>query len=192
MSRQDKTLKGIIGAYDGEMLVSRGDAFYTLARSIAGQQISVKAADTVWKRIEEAVPITPTSMAIADEQTLRAAGLSRQKVMYMQALAGHFIHNKKVIASWDSMGDDDIIRELSSIKGIGRWTAEMFLIFHMGRPDVFPLADIGLQKAIFRHYNEGQPLTRKEMAALGERWKPYRTAATWYLWRALDPVPVAY
>jgi DNA-3-methyladenine glycosylase II len=104
----------------------------------------------------------------------------------------HFVENKKLIAAWPEMDDEAIIQELVAIKGIGRWSAEMFLIFGLGRPDVFPVLDIGLQKAVARYYHEGARLKPKELMAYGERWRPYRSVATWYLWRALDPVPVAY
>ena len=191
--RKDKKLKSIIDAYHGETIQMRGDAFFTLARSIAGQQISVKAADSVWKKVVAAVDkITPKTMANTDATILRSCGLSSKKVLYMHALANHFLENKKLVSAWPQMSDDEIIKELTSIHGIGRWTAEMFLIFNLVRPDVFPVADIGLQKAIFRHYNNSEKLPLADIRAIGECWKPYRTVATWYLWRSLDPVPVAY
>lgn len=193
LSRRDKIMKNIIASYAGEVMRLRGEAFYTLARSITGQQISVKAADSVWKRLEIAAgKITPTILANMPAEDLRACGLSASKVRYMHALANHFLENKQMIAAWPDMSDDAIIKELTSIHGIGRWTAEMFLIFHLGRPDIFPVADIGLQKAVFRHYNKENPMTLAELRARGERWKPWRSVATWYLWRSLDPVPVAY
>ncbi|MCE2927033.1 MAG: DNA-3-methyladenine glycosylase [Rickettsiales bacterium] len=193
LSKNDPTLKSIIAAYHGEALTLRGDAFYTLARSIAGQQISVKAADSIWARFEKsAKKITPASIQKLDIQTMRACGFSASKASYMHALAEHFVENKKLIAAWPEMDDEAIIQELVAIKGIGRWSAEMFLIFGLGRPDVFPVLDIGLQKAVARYYHEGARLKPKELMAYGERWRPYRSVATWYLWRALDPVPVAY
>jgi DNA-3-methyladenine glycosylase II len=193
LSKSDPTLKKIIAAYHGEALTLRGDAFYTLARSIAGQQISVKAADSIWARFEKsAKKITPASIQKLDVQTMRACGFSASKASYMHALAEHFVQNKKLIAAWPEMDDETIIQELVAIKGIGRWSAEMFLIFGLGRPDVFPVLDIGLQKAVARYYHEGARLKPKELMAYGERWRPYRSVATWYLWRALDPVPVAY
>lgn len=192
LKKHDKVLGKIIKTYKGEMLTSHGDAFYTLARSIAGQQISVKAADTIWKRLENAVEISPKSMTAAKVDVLRAAGLSSQKVTYMHALAEHFTENEKRIKNLHKFDDEEIIAELTSVKGLGRWTVEMFLIFHMGRPDVLPLADIGLQKAIFKHYNKGEKLPKAELVTLAEPWKPYRSVATWYLWRSLDPIPVEY
>ena len=136
--------------------------------------------------------MTPEVIANTDAIILRGCGLSASKVIYFHALANHFLENKKRIKTWPKMTDDEIIAELTSIHGIGRWTAEMFMIFHLGRPDIFPLADIGLQKAIFRHYNKGGKMLLSEIQEMGERWRPFRTVATWYLWRALDPVPVAY
>ncbi len=193
LSKRDKTLKKIIASYEGETLTLKGDPFFTLARSIAGQQISVKAADSVWRKFEMVVgEVKPEIVAKTDAALLRAAGLSSSKVVYMHALAAHFVANKSVIAHWPDMSDEEIAAELTSIKGIGQWTAEMFLIFHLGRPDVFPVADIGLQKGVFRHYNNSEKMPLAEVKKLGERWKPYRSVATWYLWRSLDPVPVEY
>jgi DNA-3-methyladenine glycosylase II len=193
LSKRDKVMKKLIASYEGETMQLRGEAFYTLARSIVGQQISVKAADTVWNRVMMAADkITPRKLANIDAAILRSCGLSERKVMYMHALANHFLDNKDVIKNWPNMTDDEIIKELTSIKGIGRWTVEMLLIFHLGRPDVYPVADIGLQKAVFKHYNKNEPMNMLDFRALGERWRPYRTVATWYLWRALDPVPVEY
>jgi len=193
LKKRDKTLKKIIDSYHGETMALRGDAFFTLARSITGQQISVKAADSVWKKLQKGVGnITPDIIANTDSSILRSCGLSTQKVLYLHALANHFLENKKRIKHWPKMTDQDIIDELTGIKGIGRWTAEMFLIFGLGRPDVFPIADLGLLKGIYRHYNKGKKMPVHEVSALGERWQPWRTVATWYLWRALDPLPVAY
>lgn len=193
LSKRDKTMKKIIASYEGEAMQLRGEPFYTLARSIVGQQISVKAADTVWNRVMMAAEkITPRKLANMDATILRSCGLSERKVIYMHALANHFLDNKDTIKNWPNMTDDEIIKELTSIKGIGRWTVEMLLIFHLGRPDVYPVADIGLQKSVFKHYNKNQPMNMLDFRALGERWRPYRTVATWYLWRALDPVPVEY
>lgn len=193
LRKRDKTLKKIIDTYEGELMVGRGDPFYTLARSITGQQISVKAAASVWARVEAAAQeITPERIAYMPAEDLRACGLSTSKVLYFHSLAQHFLENKKMIKSWPKMTDEEIIKELTSIKGIGRWTVEMFLIFHLGRPDVFPVADLGVLKAIYVHYNGAEKMPLSEVRALAERWSPYRSVATWYLWRSLDPVPVAY
>lgn len=193
LRKRDKVLKKIIDSYRGEIMTLRGDPFFTLARSIAGQQISVKAADSVWKKLLGNVSrITPTVIANTDSSILRACGLSTSKVLYMHALANHFLENKKTIKNWPKMTDDEIIKELTSIHGIGRWTAEMFLMFGLGRPDVFPIADLGLLKGIYRHYNKSEKMSKDEVLAIGERWRPYRSLGTWYMWRALDPLPISY
>ncbi len=196
LSSADPTLGTMIHNYHGEGLQSRGHAFHTLARSIVGQQISVKAADAVWRKFEAVAMqggnLNPAYvMSLADEQ-LRACGLSGQKVAYMQALSEHF-HTQDIHSEdyWLAKADADIIAELTRIKGIGVWTAEMFLIFHLMRPDVFPLGDIGLLKAIEKHYAISAK-DKKAISAHAEQWRPYRSVATWYLWRSLDPVVVAY
>jgi DNA-3-methyladenine glycosylase II len=193
LSKRDKVMKKLIASYAGEIMTLRPDPFYTLARSITGQQISVKAADSVWNRLVTAAEkIKPEIIGNMPAQQLRSCGLSERKVLYMHALSNHFIEHKKTIKAWPNMSDEEIIKELSAIHGIGRWTVEMLLIFHLGRPDVFPMADIGMHKGVFKHYNNGQAMPLTEVRALGEQWRPFRTVATWYLWRALDPVPVAY
>jgi DNA-3-methyladenine glycosylase II len=193
LSKRDKVLKKIIASYEGELMVTKGDAFFTLARAIVGQQISVKAADSIWKKLVATLgKIKPDIVANAPSEVLRPCGLSNSKVVYLHALADHFLQNKKRIKAWPAMGDEEIIKELTSIKGIGRWTAEMFLIFHLGRSDIFPVGDLGLLKAIYRHYNKSDKMALADVRDLGERWQPYRSVATWYLWRSLDPVPVEY
>lgn len=191
LSRKDKKLARIIKQYDGETLVSRGSAFFSLARAIVGQQISVKAADSVWKKLAAGIgKILPENIINTPEEELRSYGLSRQKALYLNELALFFANNPD--NDWHIRNDAEVISTLVSIKGIGKWSAEMFLIFHLLRPDVFPLADIGLQKAIERHYNDGKKMPLADMKELAQKWQPYRTVATWYLWRSLDPVPVEY
>lgn len=191
LAKRDPVLKKLIIAYKGEALTTRGDAFYTLARSIAGQQISVKAADSIWNRIAAAHAITPQGLLSASEEELRAYGLSGQKVSYLRNICT-FFNEPGSTEALAALPDEELIAALSSIKGVGRWTAEMMLIFHYQRPDVFPIDDLGVLKAIYRHYNNGEKLDKKSVLALAETWRPYRTVATWYLWRALDPVPVEY
>ena len=189
----DPVLGAIIARYPGMSLTTRGDAFYTLARSIVGQQISVKAADSVWGRFVEVLPaITPAAVAAAEPSVLRSCGFSARKVEYVQDLAQHFLDGRLNPEHWPQEEAEALIKELSAVKGIGRWTAEMFLIFHLLRPDVLPLDDIGLQRAAELHYNQQQKLTKKQLQELGGQWKPWRSVATWYLWRSLDPVPVEY
>ena len=193
LARRDKVLGRIIRAHPGANLRTRGDAFQTLARSIVGQQISVKAAQAVWDRFEAlAGRVAPQYVVGLDEGAMRAAGLSRMKVAYLKDLAGRFHDGRLRPRRWSRMHDEAVIADLVQVKGIGRWSVEMFLIFHLMRPDVFPVADIGLQRAVEKHYNGGERLDRAALDEIGEGWAPYRTVATWYLWRSLDPVPVEY
>jgi len=190
--RSDPVLGHIIKRYKGKTLVSRGSAFFSLARAIAGQQISVKAAESIWKKLEAGLggEVSPATVMAAEAPLLRACGLSGQKVVYLKELSQFFTARKR--HTWHRKSDEDITEDLISIKGIGKWSAEMFLIFHLMRPDIFPVGDLGLRKAIEKHYNKGEKLPLPEIRAIAEAWKPYRTVATWYLWRSLDPVPVEY
>lgn len=183
----------LIDAHAGASIASRGDPFATLFRSIVGQQISVKAADSVWARLMAALPApTPQAVLACSAERLRGCGLSARKVEYISDLAGHFADGRIHTRRWPRMSDAEIVAELTAVRGIGVWTVEMFLIFNLLRPDVFPLDDIGLQKAVARHYLAGERPRRSELARIGERWRPWRSVATWYLWRSLDPVPVEY
>jgi DNA-3-methyladenine glycosylase II len=196
----DPVLAGIIRAHPRVALASRDDAFATLARSIVGQQISVQAAAAVWGRFVACCPeLTPRAVLRRRARTLRACGLSERKVEYVRDLAGHFASGLVDPARFGRQSDEDIIAELTDIRGIGRWTAEMFLIFNLLRPNVLPLDDLGLLKAISVHYLEGVPTGtllkragRQRVERLAVRWAPWRSVATWYLWRSLDPLPVEY
>ncbi|CAN1519103.1 AlkA 3-methyladenine DNA glycosylase/8-oxoguanine DNA glycosylase [Burkholderiaceae bacterium] len=193
LMKRDRVMKNLIPQHPGVSLQSRGDAFVTLARSIVGQQISVKAAQSVWDRFA-VLPqaLTPTQVLKLKVDDMRAAGLSARKVEYLVDLALHFANGQVQEAAWVDMDDEAIIAELVAIRGIGRWTAEMFLIFHMLRPDVLPLDDVGLINGISRCYFSGDPVSRSEAREVASPWAPYRSVATWYIWRSLDPVPVAY
>ena len=189
----DACMGELVARYAGLGLVSRGDPFATLARSIVGQQISVKAADAVWGRFVAALPaVTPAAVVSAGLEGLAGCGLSQRKREYVCDLAAHFVAGRLDPAAWAAMDDEAVIAALTEVRGIGRWTAEMFLIFNQLRPDVFPLDDLGLQRAVCEHYFDGQKQPRKVVAEFGERWRPWRSVATWYLWRSLDPLPVEY
>ena len=197
LSKRDRVMKKLIPQFGEARLQSRGDAFTTLARSIVGQQISIKAAQSVWDKFAAAVGGQPTKLAPADVlalevPVLRAAGLSARKTEYLIDLARHFDDGTVHVRQWQQMDDEEIIDELVAIRGIGRWTAEMFLIFHLMRPNVLPLDDLGLLKGISQHYFSDEPVSRAEARELGEGWAPYRSVATWYIWRSLDPLPVDY
>ncbi|MBL8414169.1 MAG: DNA-3-methyladenine glycosylase 2 family protein [Propionivibrio sp.] len=193
LAQGDPVMAGLVERFASASLVSRGDPFVTLARSIVGQQISVKAADSVWSRLIAALPVmAPDSVLASATDSLRACGLSARKAEYLGDLARHFNSGQIHLERWSSMSDAEIIAELTAVRGIGVWTAEMFLIFNQLRPDVFPLDDIGLQKAVALHYFSGQRPPRGALVGHGERWRPWRSVATWYLWRSLDPLPVEY
>ncbi|MGC4396186.1 DNA-3-methyladenine glycosylase family protein [Hydrogenophaga sp. T2] len=191
--KRDRVLKKLIPQHPGAFLQSRGDAFVTLARSIVGQQISVKAAQSVWDRFDALTrKMTPAQVLKLKVDDMRAAGLSARKVEYLVDLALHFADKRVRVNDWPSMDDEAIIAELVAIRGIGRWTAEMFLIFHLMRPNVLPLDDIGLQNGISRAYFSGEPVSRSEIREVAGSWAPYCSVATWYIWRSLDPLPVSY
>ncbi len=197
LARRDRVMKKLIPCFGEARLQSRGDAFTTLARSIVGQQISVKAAQSVWERLMALLGTTSTRVAPVAVQgmaasALREAGLSLRKAEYLLDLAQHFSDGTVHVQQWRQMEDEAIIEELVAIRGIGRWTAEMFLIFHLMRPDVLPLDDLGLLKGISQSYFSGEPVSRAEARELGDAWAPYRSVATWYIWRSLDPLPVDY
>jgi DNA-3-methyladenine glycosylase II len=193
LARRDRVMRRLIPKFGDACLQSRGDPFVTLARSVVGQQISVKAAQAVWERFERLLQrITPTAVLRLKTQDMRTAGLSARKVEYLVDLAVHFDSGDIAPTAWRGMDDEAIIAELVAIRGIGRWTAEMFLMFHLLRPDVLPLDDAGLLKGISLHYFSGEPVTRSEARELAAAWAPWRSVATWYLWRSLDSEPVAY
>lgn len=195
LARNDPVLAKIIRAYPKVSIERRGEPFYTLARSIVGQQISVKAAQSIWNRVAALAPGMQPAEIIAlraRKRRLKAAGLSDRKVEYIVDLAKHFAAGTIHPHRWESMGDEDVIDELVRVRGIGRWTAEMFLMFNLLRPDVFPVGDLGLQKAVHLHYYNDERIALERLRAHGEMWRPYRSVATWYLWRSLDPVPVEY
>lgn len=171
----------------------RGDAFATLARSIVGQQVSVKAAQSVWERLAHACGTpSPESVAALPAETLRGCGLSGRKTEYLGGLAAHFLARGAHGQAWARMDDAAIVAELTCVRGIGLWTVQMFLIFHLARPDVWPLADLGLRRAIALRYGRGRDPAQRTLDRLSARWQPWRTAATWYLWRSLEPEPVPH
>jgi DNA-3-methyladenine glycosylase II len=191
--KKDRVMKRLIPQFGDACLQTRGDAFVTLARSIVGQQISVKAAQTVWDRFA----LLPKKMTAANVLKLkvddmRAAGLSVRKVEYLVDLALHFDSGALHVKDWQTMDDEAIIAELIAIRGIGRWTAEMFLIFHLMRPNVLPLDDVGLINGISQSYFSGEAVSRSDAREVAAAWVPYCSVATWYIWRSLDPLPVEY
>lgn len=189
--KKDRVMKRLIPQLGDTCLQARSDAFSTLARSIVGQQISVKAAQTVWHRFA-ALPreMTPAHVLRLKVDDMRAAGLSARKVEYLVDLSIHFDAGTVHVKDWQSMDDDAIIAELVAIRGIGRWTAEMFLIFYLTRPNVLPLDDVGLINGISQNYFSGESVSRSDAREVAAAWAPYCSVATWYIWRSLDPVKV--
>jgi DNA-3-methyladenine glycosylase II len=198
LSKRDRVMRKLIADFGQARLHSRRDAFTTLARSVVGQQVSVKAAQTAWTKLlgllslsNESVSVVLPAERLLGVQTdaLRGVGLSARKVEYLTDLARHFTEGRVHVDQWVDMDDEAIIDELVAIRGIGRWTAEMFLIFHLMRANVMPLDDPGLIKGISINYFSGEPVSRAEAREIADAWAPYRTVGTWYLWRSLDPLP---
>jgi len=186
--KKDRVMKRLIPQYGHTCLQSRGDAFSTLARSIVGQQISVKAAQTVWHRFAALTPaMTPAYVLRLKVDDMRAAGLSARKVEYLVDLSLHFDAGRVHVQDWQAMDDEAIVAELIAIRGIGRWTAEMFLMFYLTRPNVLPLDDVGLINGISRNYFSGESVSRSDAREVAAAWAPYCSVATWYIWRSLDP-----
>jgi DNA-3-methyladenine glycosylase II len=193
LMKRDRIMKRLIPQFGDMHLVGRGDPFTTLARSIVGQQISVKAAETVWQRLLAlCTRCTPALVQKAGPEQLAACGLSRRKAEYILDLADHFKAKRVHVDKWAEMDDEEVIAELLQIRGIGRWTAEMFLIFNLLRPNILPLDDVGLLRGISINYFSGEPVSRSDAREVSANWEPWRTVATWYLWRSLDPTPVEY
>lgn len=196
LQKHDRVMNRLIPQHPTARLQSRGDAFVTLARSVVGQQISVKAAQSVWERFaalaEASGGLAPAPVEGLCVEQLRSVGLSQRKAEYILDLARHFAGGVVHAERWAEMADEAIIEELVGIRGIGRWTAEMFLMFHLLRPNVLPLDDLGLIKGISLNYFSGESVSRAEAREVAQAWAPFRSVATWYLWRSLDPLPVDY
>uniref|UniRef100_UPI003340F0D4 DNA-3-methyladenine glycosylase family protein n=1 Tax=Castellaniella defragrans TaxID=75697 RepID=UPI003340F0D4 len=194
LTRRDRILRKLIPAFDGESIMVRRSPFATLARIVVGQQASPALGRSLWGRLTQGCGVDPTPDSIAgfDEQALCAMGLSRRKAQYLLDLAGYFQVRGDEASRWDGMDDAAVIAELCTIRGVGRWSAEMFLIFNLGRPDILPLDDIALLKAISHHYFSGEPVSRFEAREVAQAWAPWRTVASWYLWRSMDAIAIEY
>ena len=186
---KDELLGPVVEQFGPNGITSRDDLFQTLVRSIVGQQISVLAADAIWGRLVDHLgEVTPDAVLATDQPSIAACGVTRPKASYIYGLAENA--TELLNQPWEDMSDDAIMKHLVEFRGIGPWTAEMLLMFHFLRPDVFSLGDIGLIRGTQRLVPEAE--TKEEVGEIAERWRPYRTAAAWYLWRILDPVPVEY
>src|SRR5512134_2420714 len=193
LARRDPVMAAIMRSRPRVFLARRGEPFLTLARATVGQQISVKAAQSVWDRVVACVgEVTPQGSLARPRPELRACGRSDRKTEYIADLARHFAEGTVHPHRWPEMDDEAVIEELVAVRGIGRWTAEMFLMFNLLRPDVYPLGDLGLLNAVRLTYFRGRKVPVARIRRLGEQWAPWRSVATWYLWRSLDPLPVEY
>lgn len=190
LSENDDVIARIIANYPDERMEMKNDTLHTLVRSIVGQQISVKAADAIWNRLEKACgnSINEKNLLKLNTEELRETGLSKTKSSYILNVVDANLSERK----WENMSDEEVTEELCKIKGIGPWTADMFLIFRLGRTNILPLGDIGLVNAINLHYNDKEKLSKEELAKFKGKWSPWSSIATWYMWRSLDPVPVEY
>jgi DNA-3-methyladenine glycosylase II len=189
LRRRDPLLAAVIDRAGACRIEGRRDPFVALAEAIIYQQLSMKAAATIWKRLEALFParrVGAAALLDVPEAHLRAAGLSGQKARYLRDLAERFHSGEIEARKLRRMNDEEAIEALMRVKGIGRWTAEMFLIFCLKRPDVWPVDDLGVQKGLRRLFRLRKLPGRDRALALGERWRPYRTVAAWYLWRGLD------
>ncbi len=190
LCESDTVLETLIRQHRTRALQRRGDAFATLARSIIGQQLSVRAAQSIWQRLHQSVgSIEPGAIVSADIDELRAQGLSANKAAYLIGLAERFLDGSLDTEKWHQCEDEQVIRELTAVRGVGRWTAEMFLIFCLLRPNVLPLGDVGLQRAMRMHYSNGKPLSKLKIRRVARQWAPWCTVATWFMWRSLDAPP---
>jgi len=195
LARRDRVMRKLIPRLAEGRLQSHGDAFTTLARSVVGQQISVKAAQTVWERLTAAVDggetdglhaIAPAAVLALDTQELRGAGLSSQKASYLHDLSAKVAAREVRLDRTARMSDDDVIAELTQVKGIGVWTAQMYLMFSLGRLDVFPHDDLGIRSALRNLYGLKELPDRKTSHRIATPWRPYATIASWYCWRSLE------
>mgnify|MGYP001232763750 FL=1 len=193
LSKKDRVLKSIISTYQNEYLSINKNYFHCLLNSIIGQQISVSAANSIKRRFFSLKKnINPISISTIKTKSLREVGLSRQKILYINNISEFFIQNKKFIKNINKFSEVETREKLISIKGVGEWTADMFLIFGLGKSNIFPKGDLGFLKAISINYKKNLPLTNNYLNLLYNKWTPYNTLATWYLWRSLDPIPISY
>lgn len=192
LANKDVLLKSLIEEFEEPRLSSRGDLFATLIKSIVGQQISVIAASAVWSRLFDLVgEVNPVSILAKTHEELRQVGLSNRKVEYIVGIAEAWTEGLGEI-DWEQMSDEEVIQELVKLRGVGRWTVQMLLIFALLRQDIFPIDDIGLIRGMEKLYNSGNSLETSELYEISEKWMPYRTMGVWYIWRSIDPEPVEY
>jgi len=194
LSRKDSVLRKIIKKYNKGFMTTRNNPFFSLCRTIVGQQISTKAADSIWSKFEKKCKknIKPKTILKISSRDLKRVGLSRQKVSYLKNIAKAFKNKSFDIKKIKKMNDDEAISYITKLKGLGVWSAEMFLMFNLNRPDIFPIKDIGLLRAISKNYKTSYPPSKEFLNKISKIHSGYRTVATWYFWRSIDPVDVDY
>ena len=194
LSKRDPTLKKIIKKYNKGFLTTRNDPFFSLCRTIVGQQISTKAADSIWAKFNKKCKkrIIPKTILKLTSTSLKSAGLSRQKVSYLKNIAKNFKNKSFNIKELKKMNDEKAINYVTKLKGLGVWSAEMFLMFNLNRPNIFPVQDIGLLRAISKNYKTSYPPSKRFLDKISKLHAGYRTVFTWYMWRSIDPTDVEY
>ena len=194
LSKRDPVLRGIIKKYKKGFLTTRNDPFFSLCRTIVGQQISTKAADSIWSKFEKKCRkhIVPNRVLKLSSRSLKSAGLSRQKVKYLKNIAKNFKNKSFNVRELKKMKDEEAINYITELKGLGIWSAEMFLMFNLNRRDIFPINDIGLLRAISKNYKTSYPPSEKFLNKISKLHAGYRTVFTWYMWRSIDPTDVEY
>jgi len=194
LSTKDPVLKKIMKKYNKGFLTSRNNPFFSICRTIVGQQISTKAADSIWSKFEKKCKkrVVPEKILKLSSISLRSAGLSRQKVRYLKNVAKNFKNKSFNFKELKKMKDEEAINYITRLKGLGVWSAEMFLMFNLNRPDIFPIKDIGLLRAISKNYNTSYPPSKKFLNKISKLHSGYRTVFTWYMWRSIDPSDVEY
>ena len=194
LSRRDPVLRKIIKKYNKGFLTTRGNPFFSLCRTVIGQQISTKAADSIWLKFEKKCKkrITPNVVLKIPSRNLKSAGLSRQKISYLKNIAKAFKNKSFDIRKLKKMNDDEAINYITKIKGLGVWSSQMLLIFNLTRSDVFPVKDIGLLRAISKNYKTSYPPSKKFLDKISKMHSGYRTIFTWYMWRSIDSGEVEY
>jgi len=194
LSKRDPTLRKIIKKHKRGFLTTRNDPFFSLCRTIVGQQISTKAADSIWSKFENKCGkrIVPKIVLKLSAQNLKSAGLSRQKVSYLKNIAKAFKNKSFDIKKLKKMNDDEAISYITKLKGLGVWSAEMFLMFNLNRPNIFPIKDIGLLRSLSKNYKTSYPPSKRFLNKISNLHSGYRTVSTWYFWRDIDSEDVEY
>ena len=194
LSKNDPVLKKIIKKFNKGFLKTRNNPFFSLCRTIVGQQISIKAADSIWIKFEKKCKrkISPNTVLKLSRSSLKSVGLSKQKISYLKNVALSFRNKSFNIKELRKMDDDSAIEYITQLKGLGVWSAQMFLMFNLNRPDIFPIKDIGLIRAISKNYNTFYPPSQRFLNKISKLHSGYRSVFTWYMWRSIDPVDVEY